>query len=199
MTTNRYILTATATTSAKAVLYRFAPHQNGQAPSWDGHGEPIQPTALATPITDPSWWQGRYALCPIELRSPAGQSITMPIAVVSVSKTKHIVETQVVGMAGTIKEYISDGDYDLTIEVGLQSTSDGIIADVYPSEELRALTSLLDRPEALEVYSPFLELFDIGRIVVRGYSLQQMTESNLQYLSISAVSDDEYNVYSTDY
>ena len=47
--------------------------------------------------------------------------------------------------------------------------------------------------------SAFFDLFEINRLVIKGYSLTQATESNYQELSISALSDNEYNVFSTDY
>lgn len=195
---NPYILATTAATSAKTVLYRFAP-STGQAPSWAGRGGSIATSSIATPITDPAWWLGRYALCELMISDEAGRSLVIPLAVVSLSKTKHIVTTQVVGMAGTVKEYISDGDYELSIEVGLQASRDGAIVDEYPEEEMRHLVSFLDKSEVLSVHSTFLEIFGIDRIVIKGYSSQQMTESNIQYMTITAISDNEYNVYSTDY
>ena len=47
--------------------------------------------------------------------------------------------------------------------------------------------------------SAFFDLFEINRLVVKSYSLTQGTESNYQELTISALSDNEYNVFSSDY
>ena len=40
---------------------------------------------------------------------------------------------------------------------------------------------------------------DIGSIVIKNFSVSQDTASNYQSVSISAMSDGDYNVYSTEY
>ena len=120
-------------------------------------------------------------------------------AIVAISRGKNIVCTQMVGMNGTVKEYINDGDYILNIVVGVAAVRDGVIVDEYPAEGLRELRRFLDRNEALSVHSEFLEVFDISSIVVKSYSVSQDTASNYQSVSISALSDEEYDIYSTDY
>ena len=53
--------------------------------------------------------------------------------------------------------------------------------------------------EPILVNSAFFELFDIDRIVITDFSVEQATESNYQPITLSALSDTEYNVYSTEY
>ena len=115
------------------------------------------------------------------------------------TRTKQIITTQVVGMTGTVKEYISSGDYDINIAVGIQGLEDGKIADRYPEEGLRELLRYLEVDKPIQVQSAFLDLFRVNRIVIKSYSLTQDTATNYQELTLSALSDDEYNVYSTDY
>ena len=104
-----------------------------------------------------------------------------------------------VGRDGTVKEYINAGDWAVSIVVGLQSTSGGAIADEWPGDELRGVRKLLEAKETLRVHSEFLDALNIGRLVVRGYSVRQMTEGNYQVVEISAVSDEEYEIFSKDY
>lgn len=104
-----------------------------------------------------------------------------------------------VGMDGTVKEYINDGDYNLNIVVGIAAVRDGVIVDEYPADGLRELRTFLDEKAALSVQSDFLDVFDINRLVIKSFSVTQDTASNYQSVSLSAVSDEEYNVYSTDY
>lgn len=181
---------------AKGALYRFKPSRTGQSPSWDGHGNDITPRELSIPITDKSYWSGRYVLCELTMENSKGERLVMNDAIVAISRSKNIVSTQMVGMNGTVKEYINDGDYNLNIEVGVAAVRDGVIVDEYPTEGLRELRKFLDASEALEVYSTFLDVFGISRIVIKSFSVTQDTASNYQRVSISAVSDEEYNVYS---
>lgn len=98
-----------------------------------------------------------------------------------------------------MKEYINEGDWAVNIVVGVQAVSGGVITDDYPDEELRRLREFLDEKKPLEVHSTFLDIFDITKIVIKSYSATQMTEANYQAVSISAVSDEDYEIYSNDY
>ena len=190
---------ASAALQAKGALYPFRPSRRGDSPSWDGHGGSIGTRNLESPITDRSFWQGRYALCELHFQNSRGEHLAMNDAEVAISRVKNIVSTQMVGHGGTVKEYISDGDYELNIAVGLVAVKDGAIVDEYPAEGIKALRRFLDEGEALEVSSEFLSLFDIRHIVVKSFSLTQMTESNYQTVNIAAVSDEAYDILSTDY
>lgn len=144
-------------------------------------------------FSDGDYWLGRPALTDLALNIPGEGVLLVNDAVVNVSLQKEIVKTVVVGRKGTIKEYICDGDYQLSISVGLMAVNDsGEIIDQYPERAVAQLREILERPEALEVSSVFLGLFGISRIVVTGFSARQMTHSNRQVIEISAVSDDDY-------
>lgn len=190
---------AGATTQAKGLLYRFKPSRTGEGPSWDGRGNDITTNELSSPITDKSYWEGRYALCELTLENSQGKRLVMNDAIVAISRSKNIVSTQMVGMNGTVKEYINDGDYSVNIAVGIAAVRDGKIVDEYPTEGLRELREFLDGNEAIEVHSEFLSIFEIDRIVIKSFSVSQDTASNYQSVSITAVSDEEYNIYSTEY
>ena len=185
-------------TAGKVMLYRFPGSGNG-AHSYNNEGREFTPSPVGVPITDAADWRGAYTLCPLLLRLEDGTELSIPDAVVAMTRTKNIVTTQVVGMVGTVKEYISDGDFDINIAVGIQGIEDGKVANVYPKEGLRQLRKFLEVDKPISVQSAFFDLFEINRIVVKSYSLTQGTESNYQELTISALSDNEYNVFSTDY
>ena len=61
------------------------------------------------------------------------------------------------------------------------------------------LRKFLEVDKPIQVQSAFFDIFEINRLVIKSYSLTQATESNYQELTISALSDDQYNVVSTDY
>lgn len=71
--------------------------------------------------------------------------------------------------------------------------------DEYPTEGIKQLRQFFDLNEPILVNSAFLEIFNIDRIVITDFSLIQATESNYQPITLSALSDTEYNVYSTEY
>lgn len=180
-------------------LVRFGPGRQGEAVSWEGRGEDIRTGAAGVPLTDRGWWEGRWVLCPLRIETEAGGGVTLEDAVVSVSRERRIVSTGLTGRDGTVKEYINEGDWGINIVIGLQGTEDGSPADVWPDERVRELRKLLEAKEALRVESAFLDVWNIGRMVVRGVSATQETESNYQTVRISAVSDEDYNIFSDDY
>lgn len=105
----------------------------------------------------------------------------------TVSMSKNVVTTAVVGRNGTVKEYIADGDYQVTIQGALASGQ----ADVYPVTEFANLNEILKAPVSIKVESEFLAQFDIQELVVTGYEFPQVPGfRDLQYFSISAISDE---------
>lgn len=191
----RFVAAGAAVTEGKRLLYRLKPSREGAGPSWDGRGGPLAAHSMASPVTDRSWWAGRYALCVVTMEDN-NDTLVIDNAICTVSRAKNIVETQMVGRDGTIKEYINDGDWQIGMTVGVQAVRDGAIADEYPSEGVEALCRFLDLKRAFSVHSEFLKMFGIARMVVKSYSLSQATESNFQAVSVQAVSDGEYDIYS---
>lgn len=184
-------------------LVRFKQGRTNEAPSWEGRGGDITTNTTNLPITDQSYWVGRYVLCPLTLEgvTKGGDKITVefPDAVAAVSRERHIVSTGLVGRNGTVKEYINEGDWQVNIVVGVQAVRDGVIADEWPGDELREVRRLLEVEESLAVYSEFLDVFNIGRLVIKSYTVTQGTEANYQEVNISAVSDEDYEIFSKEY
>lgn len=194
----KFVATSVAQ-QAKGYLYRFKPSRTSESPDWSGAGGTMQAEEVASPYTDKSFWSDCYALCELTFRKESGEELTMNDAIAAISKQKNIVTTQLVGMDGTVKEYINDGDYGINLIVGVQAVKDGKIVDEYPSDGIAQLRQFFDVKEAIYVHSDFLELFDISKEVVQNFAVTQSTESNYQAIEISLLSDGDYNVYSTDY
>lgn len=183
-------------------LVSFRKGREGEPVSWQGRGEDVTTRELSQPVTDRSWWEGRYVLCPLTLRAQTDNGLVqveLADAVAAVSREKRIVCTEVSGRDGTVKEYACDGDWNINIVVGVQPVQSGSITDDYPADELRLLRQILDSKQTVEVHSEFLSVFDIGEIVIRSYSVQQTTHQNYQAVNITAMSDDDYEIYSTEY
>lgn len=153
--------------------------------AWEGSGD---------------YWLGRTALTDLTVNVPGEGVLLINDAAMNVSLQKEIVRTALVGRSGTIKEYVTDGDYQISISVGVAAVDDeGRITDQYPERAVAQLREILERPEALEVGSRFLDLWGITHMVVTGFSARQMTHSNRQVIEITAVSDTEYVIESNDY
>lgn len=186
---------------ARVALARLKPSQvNREVPSWDGHGGTPETVQATVPLTDRSYWESRYVLTELTLRKEDGETLTVNDAVVTVTQEKHIVRTTLVGLNGTIKEYISSGDYDISISVGIVAVDpEGRIVDEYPEEGIRKVREFLDENKAVEVASVFLSIFGIERMVVTRFSLRQETASSRQTIEIRALSDDDYIIRSEEY
>lgn len=117
--------------------------------------------------------------------------------IITVNQEKNIVTTALQGRNGTIKEYISDGDYSITIDAGINNYKEGDETGAsleYPINKVKELKKFLSRPEALIVQSDFLEVFKIRSAVVKSFYLTQETHSNRQSIQIMMLSDEPYEI-----
>ena len=188
-----------AATQLKGELYKFKPARTKPSPDWTSENGVMNAPDIHAPYTDPSFWTDRYAMATLTMEKPKGGQLVINDAIVNISRRKNIVTTQLVGMNGTVKEYVGMGDYDIRIAVGIQAKKDGVLTDDYPKEGLEELRDYLLINEAIDVQSTFLDIFDINKIVITDFGCTQATDSNYQELSISALSDEDYNVFSTEY
>lgn len=108
-------------------------------------------------------------------------------ALIEVQQSKEIVNTVVQGLNGSVKEYITDNDYDVVIK-GIIS---GQNPNQYPKQEVENLISILKSPTSIAVNNTrFLQLFSIFNLVVWTYSLPQVEGlSNIQPFEIRCLSD----------
>lgn len=140
--------------------------------------------------------EGRTWLTSLALKH-GGKEFIFNECLISLNMEKNIVTTALQGRNGTIKEYISDGDYNITIDAGVSTyeidKEEGYSLD-YPIDAVAELKSILSLPETLEVQSDFLELFGIKSAVVKNFSLQQETHSNRQSINIQMLSDEPYEI-----
>jgi hypothetical protein len=114
-----------------------------------------------------------------------------------VSQRKMIEKTSVQGRNGTVKEYISDGDFDIIINGAIaQETVDDenfiveSTGNKFPEQDMRTLIDIMKAPVQIPVISTFLSYFDIDDIVIESYDMpQEKGTRNLQFFTIRAVSD----------
>ncbi len=109
----------------------------------------------------------------------------------SVTSKKNIVETKLVGMTrrGTVKELISEGDYEIRIN-GICMSDDGFN---YPSDQVEAIRKLYDTNESLKLTCALADYLEIENIVIRSIEWVEMKGiSHCQGYKINAVSDEDF-------
>jgi hypothetical protein len=118
------------------------------------------------------------------VKMPAA-SVELGTVLVDVQLSKNIVTTAINGLNGTVKEFISDGDYEVSLRGALVSKGYD-----FPLADFKKLNEVLKAPVSLQVTSEFLALFPIHNLVVKGYTLPQTEgSSNSQLFEINALSD----------
>lgn len=140
--------------------------------------------------------EGRTWLTSLALKH-GGKEFVFNECLISLNMEKNIVTTALQGRNGTIKEYISDGDYNITIDAGISNYTidqEGEHNIDYPIDAVAELKNILCLPETLEVQSDFLEIFGIKSAVVKSFDLQQETHSNRQSINIQMLSDEPYEI-----
>jgi hypothetical protein len=105
---------------------------------------------------------------------------------VTVMNTKNIIKTSLQGRNGTVKEYISDGDYQIKIEGRIYGNG----MNDYPQELVQKLHGICLAPQSINLTSTFLKLFNIEDIVIESYNIdQQEGVRNCQPFVLNCVSD----------
>lgn len=116
--------------------------------------------------------------------------ISIDLAIITITQTKNIVTTAIQGKNGTIKEFISDGDFNISIN-GIIWINDNI----YPESEVQKFINIMKIPQSIKIYSNFVNMFGITEIVVNDYSLpQQEGMRNQQPFTINCISDEFINL-----
>lgn len=192
-------IAAAALTAAKTPLYRMTP----QRPSGQRLSDTVerQDVSAAGGIgVYPDDALGRSFITDLSIgTTERADDMVMTDVICNISRSINVVKTQLVGLAGTIKEYITPGDYDISISVGLVCIEGGNVIDRYPSEGVAQLRRLLDTQASLYVSSDLLRLFDITRMAIDSYTINQTDYNNYQLVDIRASSDEDYVIKCNEY
>jgi hypothetical protein len=140
---------------------------DGKVPQDITRDKPLYMSTLGTPVVSDITFKGRTYI------NNAGKSVTfadvrLETVLLVVSQSKKIELTEIAGRNGTVKEYISDGDYEVAVN-GIITGPNGH----HPAEEVRALKNMLDASVEIEVVSRYLQNLDIYNLVVKDYAFQQ--------------------------
>ena len=113
------------------------------------------------------------------------EDMILESAIVSVSNTKNIVKTQIEGKDATVKEYISRGDYNISIK--------GVFAFKgldWPRDSVAAFRQFMELHTSIGITHDLLNQMGIHDIVVESFDIPENTFINLIPYTIQAVSDE---------
>ncbi|MEB0262296.1 DUF6046 domain-containing protein [Mucilaginibacter sp. 10I4] len=122
-------------------------------------------------------------------------NITLETVLLSVNQTKNIVKTAIQGRKGTVKEYISMGDYTVSINAIITGAN-----GAYPKQDVQDIINMCQCPEAITVTSWYLNMFSINSIVIDSYDINQDEgQYSRQAISLNASSDEQSNLRFSQY
>lgn len=114
------------------------------------------------------------------------RNLILETVLITVSQSKNIIKTAIQGRNGTIKEYIGEGDYRISIIGSIVSPE----ALVYPREDVDLLIRYCKVNQEFGVICDFLSLFGIENIVIEDYTVSEKLGSRNEVpFEIVAMSD----------
>lgn len=119
------------------------------------------------------------------------KEFALGLALLEVTQQKQIIATAIQGRNGSVKEYIADGDFQITIRGILSSNAQ----DVFPEDDLNSLIEFCNIPESITVGSDYLARFGITDIVITNYHFtQDEGMRNVQRFTIECLSDTPFEI-----
>lgn len=150
----------------------------------DIEDETIKVSSLGTPIvSNLVFADGSYT---INNQTVNFEGIELDNVLVTINQSKNVVTTPVQGRNGTVKEFISDGDYIIKVTGYLFNDND----DTPPNRQIRILNEIFKAPISLSFRSEFLDKFGSFDLTITDYSFpQEAGFRNRQAFEFSALSD----------
>lgn len=184
----RLVLASLGLQGLKPVVYRL--QQGRQAPAGVERGYPdASDDSAALNIAGEEArrsFLGTPVFSDVAIPRDGQPDLLLETVLIEVSMRKNIITTTVQGRPGTVKEYISDGDYEVRIRGVLVTPG----TNAYPSEQVRDLHAILRRSDAIAVVADYLRFFDIYNLVVISYTFPQSEGfQNVQAFELTCISD----------
>lgn len=151
---------------------------------------PIGISQLGTPVFDDiTFPSGNYQ--DLDGETITYDSFTIQSARITVNRSKNIVETEIAGREGAVKELVSIGDYSINIDAKISE-----LADVFPADQMKAFKGLEDVPESIEVVSKLLnDTYNVFDVVIKEFTQRTIQGSlNEVDLIIELNSDESFDV-----
>lgn len=150
---------------------------------------------LGTPVFD------LFKITPFSYVNEEGKTINIAAdtdfetVLMEVTQTKNIITTAVQGRNGTVKEYISDGDYQISINGVITSKYNNVAPFESDANYVNQIIECMRANIAIPVSSNFLQMFNIHSIVVLDYKLNQIEGArNTIGFSMNCISDTPFEI-----
>jgi hypothetical protein len=121
----------------------------------------------------------------LEPLKPNGNELVLESAIVEINRTKNIVSTVVQGRDTSVKEFINNGDFNITVSGLICNKGAG-----YPKQKVKQLEGYLSAKTSIKITHELMNLLGVGEIVITDYSLPYTPFMNMQAYSFNAMSDD---------
>jgi len=121
---------------------------------------------------------------PLTLSVDGEEDLFLESAVIDLTMPRNIVETVIDGRDSSVKEFINNGDYEISCS--------GVICNndyAYPMDQVVDFMNMMRQKSTLEVTHEVLNALGIYEIVVMQPTLQKTTYINCQQYSFTAKSD----------
>lgn len=123
--------------------------------------------------------------------------IKLLCAVMEISNTRNIVKTDIQGRDGSVKEFINNGDYQISIKGILSNdvyTPDGTVPskgnNKYPMDAVAHLNTICTAPCAIHVTNSLLYTLGIYDLVIEDFSFPATQgKENIQAFQLNCLSD----------
>lgn len=121
--------------------------------------------------------------------------IDFDTVLIEVSQTRNIVTTAVQGRNGTVKEYISDGDYQISVNGVISTKYNNVAPFESDINYVNSVMAVLRANVAIPVACNFLDMFQINSMVVLDYKLNQIEGArNTIGFSMNCLSDEPFEI-----
>ncbi|MDF7809909.1 DUF6046 domain-containing protein [Hymenobacter sp. YC55] len=181
-----------------AEAFGYSPLQRFQQPEPLG---PKDPPARANPPGPEPTNAGRGllglpAFCKISIQgvhttSGGYEGIELIDPIVTVQQPQNVISTPITGRRGSVKEYINQGDYAVSIRGILASDPFSETRFEYPLPQVQVLRDLVGAGVALPVAGWLLDVYGIKNLVVTNATYESLPGFvNLQAYELQCLSDE---------
>lgn len=139
-------------------------------------------TDKGSPLRNEDLKLGTYYFMPVYINK-----VEMPNAVISMSQSKVIIKTPLVGRNGTVKEFIAMDDFQIDVIIVLVGDN-----NEYPEKEIEQIEQLWRVNEAVEIISAITDMWlpVDSKVVLTDLIIDPVGEyENVQVISLKLISD----------
>lgn len=139
-------------------------------------------TEKGSPLRNEDYKLGTYYFMPVYIND-----VEIPNAVISLSQSKVVIKTPLVGRNGTVKEFIAMDDFQIDVIMTLVGEN-----NEYPEKEIEKIEQLWRVNEAVDIVSAITDLWLSvdSKVVLTDLTIEPVGEyENLQVISVQLISD----------